>query len=374
MRILLIGNYVPDAQESMQRYATMLQAGLTEAGHEVTLATPRRLLNRSARAAVGVWKWVGYFDKYVLSAPQLSRAAQRADVVHVCDHANSIYVPKRSRVPYVVTCHDLLAVRGALGEDTDCETGFAGRQLQKWILSGLGRATALACVSLATWHDAKRLIGDYRGTLVIAPNALSYPYRRLDPQAIVERLAAVPAVGNPGGYLLHVGSNLRRKNREGVLRTVSHVGARWRGRVVFAGQPLTSELRQLAERLQIADRIVEVSKPSDQLLEALYNGALALLFPSRFEGFGWPIIEAQACGCPVICTNREPLPEVAGDGALLCDVDDYSAFGNAIVQLADQSEWRDALRRRGLQNSLRYAKAQMITRFESLYRQLAAAA
>jgi glycosyltransferase involved in cell wall biosynthesis len=371
VNILLIGNYAPDAQESMQRYATMLSAGLTEAGHDVALLTPRRVLNRSGRPAAGIWKWIGYLDKYVLSPPQLSHHARRVDIVHVCDHANSIYVPLRSKVPYVVTCHDLLAVRAALGEQTDCATGFAGRQLQKRILSGLGRAAALACVSAATLRDAKRLVVGYPGKLVVAPNALSYPYRMLDPPIMLQRLAVVAGVGNPGEYLLHIGSNLRRKNREGVLRAIASVAGTWGGKIVFAGQPLTRELHRLAEQLGIAGRIVEVIKPSDELLEALYNGALALLFPSRFEGFGWPIIEAQACGCPVICTNREPFPEVAGDAAIFCESDDHAAFGNAIVVLANQTDRCETLRRLGLKNSLRYAKTLMVSRIESLYQQLA---
>jgi glycosyltransferase involved in cell wall biosynthesis len=296
LKIVLIGNYVPDAQESMRRYAELLHSGLREAGHEVTIVTPRPMLNSTSHLPKGMWKWVGYLDKYVLNAPQSSRAARTASVVHVCDHSNAVYVPSQSKVPYVVTCHDLLAVRGALGEDTDCPATLAGRQLQKKILGGLWRAQAVACVSTATLRDAERLLGHYPGRLVVAPNALSYPYHVLDPRMMQERLAELPGLGEPGRYVLHVGSNLRRKNRDCALRAIAAVAPQWGGKIVFAGQALTDELRRLAQQLQIADRLVEAVKPSNQLLEALYNGALALLFPSRFEGFGWPIIEAQACG------------------------------------------------------------------------------
>jgi glycosyltransferase involved in cell wall biosynthesis len=374
VRILLIGNYLPDAQESMQRYAELMRAGLSDAGHKVALAAPQKVLNKSGRSPAGIWKWVGYLDKYVLSPPELACAARRVDIVHVCDHANSMYVPMRTRVPYVVTCHDLLAVRGALGEQTDCPTGFAGRQLQKQILKGLRRAAALACVSGATLRDAERLLAGYSGRLVVAPNALSYPYRTLDRQSVRQRLAAVADLGEHSDFVLHVGSNLRRKNREGALRAASIFAPSWRGKIVFAGQPLTRELRNLAEQLQVSDRVVEVIKPSNELLEALYNGAMALLYPSRFEGFGWPIIEAQACGCPVICSNREPLPEVAGDAAIMLDPDDHIAFAAAVVGLAHNAHVHEDLRRRGLENARRYDRAQMIARFLLLYEQLAVAA
>jgi glycosyltransferase involved in cell wall biosynthesis len=374
VKILLIGNYLPDAQESMQRYAQLMHLGLREAGHRVTLMTPLPVLNSAGRAPSGIWKWIGYLDKYLLSPPDLARAAADAELVHVCDHANSMYVPRRSEVPYVVTCHDLLAVRGALGEDTDCPTGFAGRRLQMQILRGLHRAAALACVSQATLRDAERLVTGYPGQMMVTPNALSYPYRRIDPLVAQQRLLAIAGLKRGGDYILHVGSNLRRKNREGVLRSVAACGPGWEGQVVFAGQPLTPELRQLAIALKVAEQIVEVEKPSNDLLEALYNAAYALLFPSRFEGFGWPIIEAQACGCPVICSRREPFTEVAGDAALLGDPDRPEQFAAAIVALHRNGALASDLRRKGLRNSERYGRAQMIARVCKLYEQLGAAA
>jgi len=99
LKILLIGNYLPDAQESMRRYAELMLAGLLDAGHQVQLAQPRPFLNETRRPGNGLWKWIGYVDKYLLSPRELRRAASSADVVHICDHSNSVYVPPRSPVP-----------------------------------------------------------------------------------------------------------------------------------------------------------------------------------------------------------------------------------------------------------------------------------
>ena len=373
MRVLLVGNYPPDAQESMLRYAQLLHTGLIEAGHDVHLAVPPAVLNVARRTANGVWKWVGYLDKYFASVPSLLRAARRVDVVHICDHSNSIYVPLRPAVPYVVTCHDLLAVRGALGEQTDCPASFAGRWLQMSIMRGLRRADALACVSNATLHDAHRLLPEYEGEVVLAPNALSYPYRPLEDETSRLRLASIPALDERRPFVLSVGSNLRRKNREAVLRSVAAAARSWNGSIVFAGQSLTAELRALASELRITDRVVEVVKPSNEILEALYSRALALLFPSRFEGFGWPILEAQACLCPVICSDRAPLPEVSGGAALLCGADDIDGLADAILTLSHSTELCADLRRRGEANAARFSRAAMIERFASLYERLAAA-
>jgi glycosyltransferase involved in cell wall biosynthesis len=371
VRIALIGNYAPDAQESMLRYADLLRAGLAEAGHEVTLTVPERRLKSAGPS--GLRKWIGYVDKYILSPRQLARAVRRADVVHVCDHSNSVYIPARSGVPYVATCHDLLAVRGALGEVADCPASFMGRHLQRAILNGLQRANAIACVSTATMQDAQRLLKGYRGKLVLVPNSLNYPYAKLPPETTRKRLAEC-GLADGGEYVLSVGSSHRRKNRECVLHALARASASWQGKVVFAGLPLSPELRELARTLGVERRVVEVDKPGNEQLEALYNGALALLFPSRFEGFGWPVIEAQACGCPVICSDRQPMVEVSGGAAILRDPDDHEAFAQAILGFAQSAERRGELAQLGLQNARRFGRANMIARFVSVYEQVAGGA
>jgi glycosyltransferase involved in cell wall biosynthesis len=374
VNVALIGNYAPDRQESMLRYTRMLASGLSAAGHRVTVAVPRSVFNAGGRPASGLWKWVGYVDKYCAGLTDIVTATRAADVVHICDHSNAPYVPRQPARPYVVTCHDLLAVRGALGEQTDCPATLTGQFLQRRILSGLGRAHAVACVSDATFADARRLLNGYSGRLLVAPNALNHDYTRLPAPVVRERLRPIPAISSAEAYVLHVGSNLRRKNRECALRAVAEIAPVWPGKIVFAGQAPSEELRELARSLDISDRVVEVDKPDNDLLEALYNGALALVFPSRFEGFGWPIIEAQACGCPVICSDRAPLPEVAGDAAIMCDADDHATFARAIADLAARPARREALVARGLRNAARYDRAAMTARFVSLYDGLRAAA
>lgn len=368
MRVVLIGNYEADRQESMLRYADLLRAGLADAGHEVTLVSPRLTLR--AAGPHGVRKWIGYVDKYILSPRQLAHVTRRADVVHVCDHSNAVYVPSKPSVPYVATCHDLIAVRGALGEISDWPTGFTGRQLQRAILSGLRRAHAVACVSVATLKDARRLMNGYAGNLVVVPNSLNYPYRKLEPGETRRRLEE-EGLPDPGKYVLSVGASHPRKNRECILQALAHLSSGWAGYAVFAGLPLTEEQHALARRLGVHARIVEVPKPSNERLEALYNGALALLFPSRFEGFGWPLIEAQACACPVIASDREPMPEVSGGAAIFCDADDAEAFARAIETLAREEARREDLIRRGLQNAARFSRPAMIGQFVSLYEKVA---
>jgi glycosyltransferase involved in cell wall biosynthesis len=373
--VLLIGNYAPDQQQSMQRFSTMMLEGLQAAGIRVELIEPEPLFGRFRGAGEFVTKWLAYIDKLVVFPQRLRRAirARSTALVHICDHSNAVYVRACKPVPTVVTCHDLLAVRGALGEPTDCPASATGRMLQGRILAGLRQASAVACVSRATFSDAQRLLGqDAAPRISVVTSGLNYPFRKLSHDEIARRLHSVTAIDSSRPFVLHVGSNLRRKNREGVLRIFARSAANWDGQLVFAGDALTPGLRSLGQELGIAARIVEVEHPDGALLEALYNCAMALLFPSRFEGFGWPIAEAQACGCPVICSDNGPMPEVAGDAGLLHAVDDEAGFGADVLRLRNPAE-RAIWSEKSLRNAERFSAKRMIAEYIELYRRVAPA-
>lgn len=376
-RLVLVGNYPPDAQESMLRFAQVMRTGLRDADCDVEVVQPPTVFGRWVRTTSGFGKWLGYFDKYVIFPVRLRRVVRRKEsanscrvIVHICDHSNAIYTSWLGDTCTVVTCHDLLAVRGALGEETDCPASLMGRLLQKWIVRGLDRATSIVAVSHATMRDVTRIVrfGPKASRRCVVPMGLNHPFCRLEPCEVDARLASVGLENKP--YILHVGSNLRRKNRDAVLRIFARVANQWNGRLVLAGEGLNDDLRALARNLGISDRIDVVSKPETPVLEALYNRALALLFPSRFEGFGWPIIEAQASGCPVICSDAGPLPEVVGDGGIVCPLEDEEAFASAIFRLLDASE-RDAWVRKGLANAEGYSTERMIEGYLAIYEQAA---
>jgi glycosyltransferase involved in cell wall biosynthesis len=119
------------------------------------------------------------------------------------------------------------------------------------------------------------------------------------------------------------------------------------------------------------DRVVEIPDATNEVLEALYGRATALLFPSRFEGFGWPIIEAQACGCPVICGDRAPLPEVAGAAGLIHPAADEEAFAAEIIRLTDPEE-RERWSGKSLRNAQRFSTHKMIADYMTVYRRIGA--
>jgi glycosyltransferase involved in cell wall biosynthesis len=372
--VLLIGNYKPDQQQSMQRFNAMMLEGLAAAGIPAELIRPEPVLGKIKSLGKSAAKWLAYIDKYILFPGKLRRKLLMQPVlVHICDHSNAVYAKNCKPHKILVTCHDLLAVRGALGERTDCPASFTGRILQRWILNGLGQADAIACVSRATADDAERLVARENNLprISIVPMGLNYQYHRLPPEIARSRLAKIDKFDVNLPFVLHVGSNLRRKNRDGVLRIFARCKDKWNGRLVFAGDLLDAQLMSLARELGVAERITQLENPESETLETLYNCATALIYPSRFEGFGWPIIEAQACGCPAICANSGPLPEAAGDAGLFHGVDDEDGFASDLLRLSDPAQ-RATWSEKSLRNAERFSPEKMIALYIDIYRSLGA--
>jgi glycosyltransferase involved in cell wall biosynthesis len=144
----------------------------------------------------------------------------------------------------------------------------------------------------------------------------------------------------------------------------------WNGYLVFAGAPLDGEMASLIAQYDISSRVIQVAGFSASTLEALYNGAFALVYLSRFEGFGLPIIEAQACGCPVLCSSDcGPFPEIVGDSAVLRPSKDIDGFAEAILRLEGLSE-RESLIKKGFQNVEKFSAQRMVNDYARLYREI----
>ena len=132
-----------------------------------------------------------------------------------------------------------------------------------------------------------------------------------------------------------VGSAQPRKNRLLALRLLLELGSDSPYLVVFAGAPLSPADQAFIAKHQLTSRVKATCRPRHALLNHLYGNAHALLFPSVAEGFGWPLLEAQACGCPVIASTTTSIPEVAGDAALYAEPHDVTTFASHVRALED---------------------------------------
>jgi glycosyltransferase involved in cell wall biosynthesis len=378
LNILLVGNFFPDGQQSMLRFEKLLANGLRQRGHSVDTVSPQPRLSRLARPyRYSGWpKLLGYFDKFVLFRFVLRRHIRktRPDVIHVIDHANADYARAAGSTAVLVTCHDLLQIRLSQGSLAGPRPGWTGRLFQAWILRQLKRLPFTACVSTRTQADFIHLTGLPANQTAVVLNSLNHPFRRrtaLEARAVLEPLfARIQQAGEfPNGFLLHLGGTQWYKNRHGLL----DIYTRLRGELaqppalLLAGKPLPAETEAHLQSLGLADSVFQLGPVSSEELEALYSLAEGLIFPSWAEGFGWPIAEAQACGCPVFASDRAPLTEVGGDAAIYFDPADPPASARRIA-----AAWptRRNLGERGLARAALWAPERMLADYEQLYRRL----
>lgn len=247
--------------------------------------------------------------------------------------------------PTVVTIHDV-------GYRVFPEAHTARRRLElevttRWSLRAARRVLA---VSEATKRDLVNWYGVNPDRITVTPLGLSADFGPPDDRDCVTAVRArYGLLQRP--YLLYIGTVQPRKNLARVIEALATVlAAGYNLDLVLAGKRgwLSEPIERRASELGIADRVRFTGYIADADLPALLAGALAFIFPSLYEGFGLPVLEAMACGAPVITSTISSLPEVAGDAALLVDPLDPYAIAAAIMRVHDDATLRADLRQRGL--------------------------
>ncbi len=208
----------------------------------------------------------------------------------------------------------------------------------------LDRCDVVTCISRTTYDDLRRFYPD------------------LDKPVVVTLLGTAPAFfhpqeaairGLPERYLLHVGNRHKHKNADLLFRAFAELSRSDRTlHLVLSGQHLPDEAERLRD-LGIADRTV-LLKATDGQLPWLYHRASAFVFPSRYEGFGLPVVEAMAAGCPVVLANTPGLLEVAGDAALVFAPDDVDMLVRHLERLVNDSAMAAAMRERGSRRAAQF--------------------
>jgi glycosyltransferase involved in cell wall biosynthesis len=298
------------------------------------------------------------------------RACRRlhADVAHVPYWAP----PLRPTIPTVVTIHDLIPLLlheyrgGPLVQLYTALVGYAARSATRVLTdSEFSRQDIIAHLSLAQDHvRAVYLAGGDNYTPTPAPSDTDVRTR----YSLPER------------YVLYLGGFDVRKNVAALIDAY-HCAAPSIGEthpLVIAGQlpandtPFAPDPRRLAQEHGLDERIVRfIDFPDDADKPALYRGATAFIFPSRYEGFGLPPLEALACGTPVVGSDTSSIPEIVGDGGLLLSPDDVEGMAQALVKLVTDVEFRTELSRRALAQAARFSWEQTARETLAAYRDAA---
>ncbi|HSI68649.1 MAG TPA: glycosyltransferase family 1 protein [Gillisia sp.] len=375
MKIILIGNYAGDRQESMSRYSTALRDNLIKNEVEVEIIKPISFFAPHNKITThGIHKWLGYIDKYIvfsiiLRIKVLQELKKKEDVFfHICDHSNSMYLNMLPNNRSGITCHDVLAIQGALGfEGTYCSASRTGKILQNWILKNLKKARILSAVSHNTMDHLVQLCGNVNGVNTnwrVIHNSFNSNFFPMDKSESKKLLKTINFPRDP--FILHVGSALPRKNRSLLLKMVNALGDKWKGNICFAGAPLEEELSKIIKNMDIGNRVTSVPRPDHHTLVALYSSCEAFIFPSFSEGFGWPLIEAQACGAPILASSIPTSHEIGGEAAIYADPNNPEEFADAFMKII-QTKKKEELISLGFENCKRFDNQKLTKDFIELY-------
>ena len=343
---------MPDKQKSMINFASLLAQIYTPFA-TVELVSPPAIISVFPNLSQKISKYLAYVDKLFFFPIWLIFNSHRYKLIHIADHGNAFYSFFCPKGRSLVTCHDLLAVRGAMGDrSVVCNASLFGPVLQQLIMLGLRHTSALTFVSNSTYRDYLALNPFNKNQrLQVIPNALNAPFTHNISSLILSSSESSFIPTDP--FLLMVGSSLPRKNRSLALQILTQLTESPSYNVVFAGAPLTSDEYLFQTTNACGYRLISIPNPSHVLLNLLYCKAHALLFPSFSEGFGWPLIEAQASGCPIIASNTTCIPEVASKGAFYSNPTDVLQF-ITYIRLLENPEVRANLRNLGFKNLKRY--------------------
>ncbi len=309
----------------------------------------KRTLAKSYRFPVGdnkFWFWL-----------RLKKHIPEYDLYHFITPNLSFLVPKREKS--VVTCHDIAPLF--------IPTRFWEKRWRRYLYSGLKRADALIADSASTRKDLCRAYGLSEEKIPVIPLGVDRNvFRPLD-KAICRRELGIPPERK---VVLHVALEHWRKNIPGLLRATAALKETYPDILLIrVGKAINNSL-ELIKSLDLTDNIRYVNANSEEDLVRLYNAADVFAFPSFYEGFGLPVLEAMACGTPVVASNRTSIPEIVGEAGVLVDPSNIPNLAQALMRALAETAFAKALIEQGLSRAMEFTWERTATATLSVYQTL----
>ncbi|MEO8954705.1 MAG: glycosyltransferase family 1 protein [Ktedonobacteraceae bacterium] len=297
------------------------------------------------------------------TGPRAARANE-VDLFHVPYFAP----PFAPRIPTIVTIHDAIPLRLPL-----YRSGARVEAYMRLVASAAHKATMIITVSQHAKEDIMDALHLPAERIRVIYEAAGDEYVPITDTAILAAARARYGIGEQ--YIFYLGGLDSRKN---VLQLVRAFAQLYRQlgnpqlQLFISGNPAKQkgpffpDPRPVAAELGISDQIIyRFVEEADKA--ALYSGASLFVYPSMYEGFGLPPLEAMSCGAPVVCSNRTSLPEVVGDAALCVDPDDTQALAEAMLSVLTDTTLRDDLRVRSIQRAAQFSWRKTATETLSVY-------
>jgi mannosyltransferase len=277
-------------------------------------------------------------------------------------HSSYFRIPSSSGTRCVVTVHDLAFEKGIVRSPTRCISLYQRAKAIK-------RADAIVCVSESTKHDLMEAYPHTRRHSLV--RVIHHGCGSVSDRSLSSREdKGGSTIGLDVPFALFVGSRRGYKNFFETLAGFARSELKSCGKLVCIGEPLSSAETQWIRRLNLQHRVVVIADATSDQIHDYYRRAIVFLYPSAYEGFGLPIVEAMAFGCPVIASSASAVSEIAGDAALLLETVNAETIAAAINQ-ALQPSVRSVLSRLGQENVTRFSWAASASAHADLYSLLA---
>jgi alpha-1,3-rhamnosyl/mannosyltransferase len=299
----------------------------------------------------------------------LPRAAARAgvDVVHAPAYTAPFWTPFLSGAPVVVTIHDVSYARHPEWYPYRID----------WARRAFYRRSARSAAHIVT--DSEFSASEIAAAYGIDRRRISVVPLGVAPGFLPADIALPESANVPEPFLLHVGDLHERRNLavvvDAVLAARQHFGGSAGLSLVLAGvdRGVGDALCAIAQAADAPEAVVRLGAVSEERLGALYRAATALVYPSLYEGFGLPLIEAMASGTPVVASRAASIPEVVGDAGILLDPLDVEAWTRTIIDVVNDERLRARLRSAGLARAAAFTWQRTARQTLDVYRRVAAA-
>ncbi|HTF16469.1 MAG TPA: glycosyltransferase [Chryseolinea sp.] len=301
---------------SMPLFHAMLLEGMRKRGHRVQTLTAKAKFH-SLPAPKSLKKWLGYIDQYLIFPKEVKRQMKllpNKTLFVFTDNGLGPWVPLAAHMPHVIHCHDFMAQQAAVGEIDEQKLRWTGRQYQRMVRNGYSSGLNFISGSENTRQSLLRFLPGPPKVCELVYNGLHTRFETYEAQHARSLVSKRFGMNLMNGFLLHVGGNLWYKNRIGVIEIYDA----WR-RITSTPLPLlliglrpSADIQAVYEASPYKGDIHFISDADNKIVNVAYSAATVFLFPSKAEGFGWPIAEAMASGCPVVTTDEAPMTEVAG--------------------------------------------------------------
>ncbi|MCJ7737710.1 MAG: glycosyltransferase family 4 protein [Anaerolineae bacterium] len=296
-----------------------------------------------------------------LVLPKRAKAA-RADVLHT----PGFDAPRFKPCPTVLTVHDLIGM--LFPENLPPVARF---YWSWWLPHSIRWADHIIADSEHTRRDIVRLLGVTRKRITVIPLGVGPQFHPVSAQQAAQKLRTKHQL--PQSYVLYLGTLEPRKGIDTLIESYALISGEIPQDLVIAGKRgwFTEPLFELVQHRRLEDRVHFTGYISDERVPALLSAADVFAFPSRYEGFGLPALEAMACGTPVIASNASSLPEVVGDAGLMVPPDDIPALAQALSEVLGDRDLQRNMRERGLARARCFTWEETARKTLQVYEELA---